>query len=489
MSIGRRLTLAFASVALIIACGAAVANWQFLLILRQTRNLAAIDDQLLTVYRVRADVGAIRRRLEEVSKSRNGALFDSSAGVLRKELFEDISRSLAYFRETNTPVPGTLGALRDALTNQFDAMERLAAVDDWTAVRLRLDNQVDEILTGVREMVGHVDSDVSRQRVRFLTEIESSQRRAQIILELTALVSLALSVVLGLYVRRSIVPPLLELKGAAHQFARGDFNITLESASRDELGAVSDAFVLAARRLHDSYSALTRSNQDLEQFAYVVSHDLQEPLRTISSFSQLLKLRCANDLSPEGAEYLTHVIDAAARMRGLVTGILEYSRLARSEDRRQERVATEEIVAEALENLEAIVEQTHAEVTREPLPAVIGNRLQLTQLFQNLIGNAIKYRREDVAPRVHISACQDGAMCRFCVADNGIGIEPGYHARIFGMFQQLDRGARGGVGVGLAISKRIVEHHGGSISVESNAGEGSRFYFTLKRAASGKAKF
>jgi signal transduction histidine kinase len=112
----------------------------------------------------------------------------------------------------------------------------------------------------------------------------------------------------------------------------------------------------------------------------------------------------------------------------------------------------------------------------------MGCKLQLIQLFQNLVGNAIKYRRDDVPPRVHIWAREDGAICRFCVEDNGVGIKPSYHAQIFGIFKQLDRGSRGGVGVGLAISKRIVEQHGGEISVASNIGEGSRFQFTLKPA-------
>ncbi len=480
MTIGARLTMAFASVTLIIGCGAAVTSWQFIGIRSQTTRLTRVDDQVLAIYRVRADVGAIRRRLETVSKTRDVSRFDSSADSLGRELFGDIKQSLRYFYETSTPVPGTLGALGDAISDQFDAMHRLADVNDWTAIQLRLDNQVDEILNSVREMVEHVDLDVSQRRIQIVREIESAQQRAQLILALTAFISLIASLALGLYVTRSIVRPLAQLKAAAHQFALGDFNIRLEAASNDELGDLGNAFMLAARKLRGYYSALERSNEDLERFAYAASHDLQEPLRTITSFSELLKRSCEDSLSSSGKEYLTYLANAAARMRELVTGILEYSRLARSDDYRQERVETEEIVTVVLKNLHATVEQTHAVVTHDALPTVTGSKLQLIQLFQNLIGNAIKYRRDQVPPRVHISAREDGASWRFCVEDNGMGIEPAYHAQIFGMFKQLGRGSRGGAGVGLAISKRIVEQHGGEISVASNPGEGSRFHFTLK---------
>jgi signal transduction histidine kinase len=481
VSIGRRLTLAFGSVALIIACGAAVASWQFHNILQETRMLAAADDKMLAVYRVRADVGAIRRRLDELSNVHDAARFAPSAHRLRQELFEDIDQALRYFHETGTPVPGTLGALRDAIGDQFDAMQRLNEVNDWTAVRLRLDNQVNAILDGVREMVEHVNSDVTEQRIRSVREIEAGQQRAQLILALTALASLTIALSLGLSVTRGIVAPLSQLKAAAHQFAAGDFDITLRIGSKDELGDVGQAFVIAARKLHDSYATLRRSNEDLEQFAYAASHDLQEPLRTMSTFSQLLKERHGSSLTAEGKEYLAYVVDASARMRELIAGILEYSRLVSSENQQGEAVSSEDVVGIVLQNLQATIKQTGAVITYDKLPCVLGSRLQLTQLFQNLVGNAIKYRREDAPPRIHIFAREDNGMWQFCCEDNGMGIDARYQSHIFGMFKQLDRGGKGGVGMGLAIAKRIVERHGGTISVTSTVGKGSCFYFTLPR--------
>lgn len=479
MSIGRRLTLAFGSVALIIALGAAIASSQFLNILRQTRTLTAVDDKMLAVYRVRADVGAIRRRLDDLSRTQDPAQFVPSAHRLRQELFDDIESALKYFRETGTPVPGTLGALRDAIGDQFDAMQRLSDANDWIAIRLRLDNQVNEILDGVREMVEAVNSDVAEQRIRSVHEIEAGQQRAEIVLALTALASLVISLALGLYVTRSIVVPLAQLKKAAHQFAAGDFGIALHVGSNDELSEVSNAFMIAAAKLQEYYSTLKRSNEDLEQFAYAASHDLQEPLRTISTFSELLRRRQEDTLTPESKEYLAYLVDASARMRELVAGILDYSRLASSADQRREVVESEEIVGIVVRNLHATIEQAQATVTHEKLPRIIGSRPQLIQLFQNLIGNAIKYRREDAAPGIHISAREDNGMYQFCCEDNGIGIDSKYYVHVFGMFRQLERGSKGGVGMGLAISKRIVERHGGTISVASIVGKGSRFYFTL----------
>jgi signal transduction histidine kinase len=398
---------------------------------------------------------------------------------MRDGLLRDVAQSLRYFRETGTPIPATLGALHDAIADQLDAMAGLAEVKDWTAIQLRLDNQVDDILNGVRQMVDYVDSDVTQQRVHLLNQIDSVRRSAQSALILTALISLFASLGLGWYVTRSIVVPLSQLRGAAHQFARGDFNVAFGFSSHDELGELRDAFMLAARQLSGYYVALRRSNQDLEQFAYAASHDLQEPIRTISLFCGLLEKRYAEALPPQAKEYVGFLKDSACRMQELVRGVLEYSRLAGSAIEQQERVDTEGILAAVLTNLHAMIEQTRAEVEYGVMPAVKGNRMQLLQLFQNLISNGIKYRQQDTRPHLRIAVGREDGFWRFCVADNGIGIDPRYHTQVFGIFKQLNRGERGGAGVGLAIAKRIVERHGGSISVESKIGEGCRFYFTL----------
>ncbi|MBV9303838.1 MAG: HAMP domain-containing protein [Acidobacteriaceae bacterium] len=482
MTIGRRLTLAFGSLALVIAVGAAVTGAEFVASLRQARTLTAGADRVMALYRVERDLGDIRRKLDNVTNTRDAALFSSTAHLLRQELFDDIEQALAFFRETGTPVPGTLSALRDTISDQLEAMQRLVDVNDWTAITLRLDGQVEGILNSVKAMVERVNADVSDQRIRASLEIEAAQRRAQVILGFTALASLVIAVALGLYVTRSIVVPLAELEAAALQFAKGDFNVSLNLRSNDELAEVSRAFTVAGRQLHDYYSALKRSNEALEQFAYAASHDLQEPLRTISSFSELLKRKYGTSLTSEAKQYLSYLSDASTQMQKLVAGILEYSRLTTLTDQQEESVETEDIVRSVLKYLHAAIQQTHAVITHDPLPAVMGSGPQLVRLFQNLIGNAIKYGRDDTPPWVQISAQEDGEMWRFCIQDNGMGIDPKYHEQVFKMFKQLERGGKGGVGLGLAISKRIVERHGGRIWLVSAVNQGSRFYFTLRRA-------
>ena len=482
MSIGFRLTIAFVSVALIIICGTAIAGWEFSRILQQTRMLSAVDDKLMAVYRVRADVGAIRRQLEDVSRTQNSSKFLAATRFQRNSLSKDIARALEYFRDSRARVPGTLSALRETIDDQLDSMQRLAEVGDWPAIQLRLDNQVDGILESVREMVERVNLDVSEQRTSSLNEIETGQQSAQRILGLTALISLVIALTLGLHVTRSIVRPLKELKSVANQFAAVDFTVTIHHPLWDELGEVTDAFVAAGQKLHHNYAELKRSNEALEQFAYAASHDLQEPLRTMSIYSELLKRRHSESLSPQAKQYLSHVTDASAHMRELVGGILEYSRLTIAEVEPQEEIAAKEIVATVLGNLHAMVEENRAVIEYEALPQVVGSRPQLVQLFQNLISNAIKYRREEEAPRIRISARDQGAMWRFCVEDNGIGIDAQHYAQVFGMFKQLNRGARGGVGLGLAISKQIVERHGGELSIASDVMHGTCFYFTLRKA-------
>jgi methyl-accepting chemotaxis protein len=269
------------------------------------------------VYRVRADVGAIRRRLETYSKAQDLSSFQANAQSLRQDLLRDVDQSLRYFRETGTPVPATLGALRDSVTDQLDAMQGLAEAKDWTAIQLRLDNQMDDILNGVRQMVDYVDSDMAAQRAPLLAEMDTVREHAQIILGLTALTALIASLALGWYVTRSIVLPLSQLRVAAHQFARGDFKVSLDFKSNDELGEVRDAFMAAARELDAYYQALQQSNQDLEQFAYAASHDLQEPIRTICLFSSVLKTRFADSLSPDAKEYVAYLVDAASRRQQL----------------------------------------------------------------------------------------------------------------------------------------------------------------------------
>ena len=232
------------------------------------------------------------------------------------------------------------------------------------------------------------------------------------------------------------------------------------------------------RRLEAARQVLQRSNEELRQFAYIASHDLQEPLRTVASFTQLLVSRYSGQGGPEAAEFVAFIVDGVERMSSLINDLLQYSSTNAAKTLPSEPTSSEAALAEVLFALAALIDSSGAAITYDHLPKVWIEKHSLITLLQNLIGNAIKYRG-DQAPRIHVSAEPSGAHWRFSVRDNGIGIPPEYRERIFGIFKRLHGKEIPGTGIGLAICQRIVQWHGGAIWVESEPGAGSRFYFTL----------
>jgi len=231
---------------------------------------------------------------------------------------------------------------------------------------------------------------------------------------------------------------------------------------------------------------LARSNAELQQFAYAASHDLQEPLRTVTSFTQLLADRLQPRLNPEENELIGFVVDGTARMQVLLADLSAYSRVS-THHRDPVPVDCNQVLARVRCNLHLALEESATRLEVEPLPVVLADPSQLDQVFQNLIGNAIKFRSART-PEVHVMAKQVGVEWRFTVRDNGIGLEPQYSDRIFRIFQRLHpRTEYPGTGIGLAICQRIVERHGGRIWVEARAGEGATFYFTLPAAPAATA--
>ena len=228
--------------------------------------------------------------------------------------------------------------------------------------------------------------------------------------------------------------------------------------------------------------ALARSNEDLERFAYVASHDLQEPLRMVNMFGQLLMQRKAAQLDAEGLEFLSFMVDGGQRAHELVRDLLSLARLD-SQAKPLEPVMLESVLGDTLDQLSDSLQKTGAVVTHDALPTVMGDRGQLGQLLTNLVGNAVKFCGE-VAPVVHVGAVRERGLWRISVRDNGIGIEPRHFDRIFVIFQRLHlRSEHPGTGIGLSICKRVVERHGGRITVESTPGQGSIFSFTLPDTA------
>ncbi|MBF0266966.1 MAG: PAS domain S-box protein [Alphaproteobacteria bacterium] len=235
----------------------------------------------------------------------------------------------------------------------------------------------------------------------------------------------------------------------------------------------------AETRLNDMAHELARSNAELEQFAYVASHDLQEPLRMIASYVQLLDRRYGEKLDQDAKEYIAYAVEGAKRMQALITDLLEFSRVNQKNDPFI-AVDLNRVVEDALKNLSVIKRESGATITVEPLPEVVGDPAQLVRLFQNLIGNAVKYRHPDRKPEVSVTVKETGEGWEIRIADNGIGIAEAYYERIFIIFQRLHtRGDYPGTGIGLALCKKIVERHGGHIRVESIEGQGASFIFNL----------
>ena len=253
-----------------------------------------------------------------------------------------------------------------------------------------------------------------------------------------------------------------------------------EKVFTDELKVVNAYLTKTKYELEKTIKKLKFSNRELEQFAYIASHDLQEPLRMVSSFTQLLEMKYNDKLDEEAKEYIRFAVDGAKQMEILINDLLAYSRVTTSKDQFKE-ISTEKILDEVISNMESIIMENHVAITKEPLPSIYGNYPQIKQVFQNLLGNSIKYKGHQL-PKIHISAKEEEDHWLFSFTDNGIGIDPEYSQQVFKIFKRLHtRDEYEGTGIGLAITKRIILHHGGRIWVESKLGKGSTFHFTIPK--------
>ncbi|MEU9394557.1 ATP-binding protein [Streptomyces sp. NPDC048324] len=293
--------------------------------------------------------------------------------------------------------------------------------------------------------------------------------------------------------RRGITGPLSRLGSAARDVSQGRFDRSLTGAGPADLRRLASdleamrlrlleelRFSEAARtQLDEQAEDLKRSNTELEQFAYVASHDLQEPLRKVSSFTQLLQRRYGGQLDARADQYIAFAVDGANRMQTLINDLLAFSRVGRVHNDHQ-TVDLEAVLGRTLDTLSVAVEESGAEITHDTLPTVVGDPTQMGMLWQNLLSNAIKFRSPDRPPRIHISAASDDGHWEFAVTDNGIGIAPEFQEKIFVLFQRLHtKDAYPGTGIGLAMCKKVVEFHGGTIKIDPEYRQGTRVVITL----------
>lgn len=363
----------------------------------------------------------------------------------------------------------------------------------------------------IRRLFDAQNAHLAAAQALAVNELDAVRTWRDRILIAAVAVFVAGSVLLGVLMHRVVSRPLSALAASCRRIASGDFAHSIALRGAKDIRAIADdvdnmrgrivselerSRLYGARMaeqavvLDDQAAELRRSNSELEQFAYVASHDLQEPLRKVASFCQLLEQRYAHALDERGIEYIGFAVDGATRMQVLINDLLAFSRVGRLQIPHV-TVNLDDALDAALDNLATSIEESGAEIVRTggPLPQVIANAGQITTLWQNLIGNAVKFRHEDRPPRIVVD-CTPGAGDHdghwvLSVTDNGIGIEPEFADKVFVLFQRLHgRDAYSGTGIGLALCKKIVELQGGTIAVDTTYGSGTRIWFTLPIAAS-----
>ena len=359
-----------------------------------------------------------------------------------------------------------------------------------------------DILTGkadfdaLRARVARLQSDIAGARTHAVAALIDSSTVLDAVFIAVAVGLAATVVLLAIGLRAAAIRPLHRLAAEARLVADGNFDRRVALAGpREVTDLAADVNTMRERilqalaesqhanaLLQEHTDELERSNSELEQFAYIASHDLQEPLRKVASFTQLLQRRYAGQLDARADQYIEFAVDGAKRMQALINDLLQYSRVGRSA-REPSLVSSEAALAQARANLTAVMEETGATVEAGHLPLVLAELTLLTAVFQNLLGNALKFSGGK-PPRIVVTCTKDEPFWLFSFADNGIGIEPEYADRIFVIFQRLhERSAYPGTGIGLAMTKKIIEYFGGKIWLDTTYKEGSRFLFTVPMPA------
>lgn len=419
--------------------------------------LAAGDDLLLTMTDAQSDQRGFLLTGNEAFLSQYAAARDKLPGklVVLRQLTNDNPKQQANIRR-----------LSSLIQVRVSKMEKVLALRPGG--HLPEVQAIEAILSGTTLMaqIRQEFSDIADEENRLLAERIRKERLIEIELGSLFAIGIATSLFL-LYGAYRVIQQYAAMRDDAEEAIR-TINANLETRIRERTA-----------ELEGVNRMLARSNRDLTQFAYIASHDLQEPLRTVGSYAGMLARKYEGKLDEQADKYIRFVVDGAMRMQNLVRDLLAYSRAGTGALNR-EFVNVSLVLERAKESLHLAITEHKAQITTDSLPAVSVDAGRLAQVFQNLIGNALKFSKPEESPAIHIGAWRDTREWVFVVSDNGIGFEPEYAQKIFVIFQRLHRvGAYTGTGLGLAICQRIIETHGGRIWAESEPGVGSKFFFTL----------
>jgi signal transduction histidine kinase len=445
------------------------------------------------------------------------ALRDQETAV-RGYLITSDPRFLEPYNDGRTAESTAAAQIRDYLTHNEDLLADLDEIETAAAswrtefadplvasvapAQPEENASIDEgqvLFDRLRELFTIQNDHLSQARAAGLGYLDQIRDWRDAVLVVMILTFLTTAVLLAVVMRNAVNRPLSALAAACRRITEGNFGERIVARGPSDIRAmaadVEDMRQRIVEELETSRAAkialdeqaeeLRRSNAELEQFAYVASHDLQEPLRKVASFCQLLEKRYGDKLDERGIEYIAYAVDGAKRMQVLINDLLTFSRVGRHNAMTTE-VNLNSVLDSALNNLTTIIEETGAEIVRppEPLPIIDGDPTLLVMVWQNLIGNAVKFHRDAVTPRIEIE-CREGAgeyadKWMFTMTDNGIGIAEEFVDKVFVIFQRLHgRDAYTGTGIGLALCKKIVEYHGGAIWIDTSYTDGTRFVFTL----------
>ncbi len=497
MKISQKLILAFSVLILIliveIILNQTITN-------KATRTYDTLQSKINPVINVLANYESINKELnllisnringaDEVdTKNRINGIIEVELTYLKTELFlfkedlpqEDTSKSLIEKIIMNTDsLISSSKSVNTLLNSSINYQSNLKIANDiW-------ENKIRVLYLTINREVGQLSLKYNRSSKRYNIELSNSLNEISKIILITGILGIILGLIITFQVIHSVSEPITKLKNAAFRISQGELNEQIHIKGKNELAELGNSFNDMSAALKNSFedqetqiNQIKTINKELEQFVYVASHDLQEPLRTMSSYIGLIVELYKDKLDSDGIKYMNYVEDASLRMKTLIKELLDYSRIGK--ELKITKVDCNKVVNEILMDFELVINEKNASFQIDKLPIINACDIELKQLFQNLINNGIKFNKKDTPPQIDIKVKEEKKYWQFSVRDNGIGMEKKYFERVFVIFQRLhNRKDYEGTGIGLAVCKKIVDLHNGEIWLESETNKGSTFYFTI----------